>query len=204
VGINTLTPGGVLGIQSKTGFEVYGHDAGQTFNIYSEGDMALLAASGKKLHLGANGTNSLMVLDNNRVGIGTMTPATPFNVAVASQFDSPVTINAGFSYGLTFNSNITYEMYSVGTGQAFNIFSEGEMYTLAGTGKGLHWGAGGTNDQMVLTSAGNVGIGTTTPASKFTVNGLIHSTSGGIKFPDGTVQTTAGGGGGGGGGWTDD
>ncbi|MBK7473631.1 MAG: hypothetical protein IPI73_26340 [Betaproteobacteria bacterium] len=37
---------------------------------------------------------------------------------------------------------------------------------------------------------GNVGIGATSPGSKLTVAGLIESTSGGIKFPDGTIQTT--------------
>lgn len=36
-----------------------------------------------------------------------------------------------------------------------------------------------------------VGIGTTTPNSKLEVNGMIHSTSGGITYPDGTTQTTA-------------
>ena len=38
---------------------------------------------------------------------------------------------------------------------------------------------------------GNVGVGTDSPTSRFTVVGLIHSLSGGFKFPDGTVQTTA-------------
>ena len=38
---------------------------------------------------------------------------------------------------------------------------------------------------------GNVGIGTTNPGQKLTVTGTIESTSGGIKFPDGTTQTTA-------------
>jgi hypothetical protein len=37
----------------------------------------------------------------------------------------------------------------------------------------------------------NVGIGTTEPASKLEVAGIVHSTSGGFKFPDGTIQTTA-------------
>lgn len=41
-----------------------------------------------------------------------------------------------------------------------------------------------------LITTGNVGIGVTNPASKLTVAGVIESTSGGIKFPDGTVQTT--------------
>lgn len=38
---------------------------------------------------------------------------------------------------------------------------------------------------------GNVGIGTTTPGYKLDVAGQIHSSSGGIVFPDGTTQTTA-------------
>lgn len=42
-----------------------------------------------------------------------------------------------------------------------------------------------------------VGIGTTSPASPLTVAGVIESTSGGVKFPDGTTQTTASAGGGG-------
>ena len=51
-----------------------------------------------------------------------------------------------------------------------------------------------------LTVSDNVGIGNTTPGSKLTVNGVIETTTGGIKFPDGTTQTTAATGGGGGGG----
>jgi hypothetical protein len=39
---------------------------------------------------------------------------------------------------------------------------------------------------------GNVGIGTTGTGSKLTVEGVIESTEGGLKFPDATVQTTAG------------
>jgi len=40
---------------------------------------------------------------------------------------------------------------------------------------------------------GNIGIGTTLPTSQLTVNGIIEimSAQGGIKFPDGTLQTTA-------------
>jgi hypothetical protein len=39
---------------------------------------------------------------------------------------------------------------------------------------------------------GKVGIGTTTPTSPLTVQGMIETTLGGYKFPDGTIQTTAG------------
>lgn len=39
---------------------------------------------------------------------------------------------------------------------------------------------------------GSIGIGTTAPTSVLTVKGMIETTLGGYKFPDGTVQTTAG------------
>ena len=38
---------------------------------------------------------------------------------------------------------------------------------------------------------GKIGIGTTAPTSKLTVQGMIETTLGGLKFPDGTVQTSA-------------
>jgi len=50
-------------------------------------------------------------------------------------------------------------------------------------------------ERMRITDAGNIGIGTSTPGSKLTVAGLVESSTGGFKFPDGTIQTTAGGGG---------
>jgi hypothetical protein len=39
---------------------------------------------------------------------------------------------------------------------------------------------------------GKLGIGTKTPTSLLTVKGMIETTLGGYKFPDGTIQTTAG------------
>jgi len=46
-------------------------------------------------------------------------------------------------------------------------------------------------DNIYSIPSGNVGIGTTSPNSKLEVDGTIHSTSGGFKFPDATTQTTA-------------
>lgn len=48
------------------------------------------------------------------------------------------------------------------------------------------------SNSLVLGNNANVGIGTSAPGSKLTVVGLVESTTG-VKFPDGTIQTTAAG-----------
>ncbi len=46
-------------------------------------------------------------------------------------------------------------------------------------------------DSIITQLNDQIGIGTTAPTSKLTVAGMIETTLGGVKFPDGTVQTTA-------------
>lgn len=63
----------------------------------------------------------------------------------------------------------------------------------SGDGHSLDAEDGTPEDAVFVDADGNVGIGSTEPGSKLTVNGVIESTSGGIKFPDGSIQTKAGG-----------
>src|SRR4030095_5354219 len=51
--------------------------------------------------------------------------------------------------------------------------------------------SGGFGQVLLAPGGGNVGIGVTNAASKLTVAGMIETTLGGLKFPDGTTQTTA-------------
>ena len=46
---------------------------------------------------------------------------------------------------------------------------------------------------LFVSPQGQVGVGTLSPGEQLTVNGRIHSLSGGVRFPDGTVQQTAAG-----------
>ena len=49
----------------------------------------------------------------------------------------------------------------------------------------------GTDTLMIIKADTTVGIGTVNPGEKLSVQGIIESLIGGIKFPDGTIQTTA-------------
>ena len=57
------------------------------------------------------------------------------------------------------------------------------------------WAAASALCDSIITEDknGNVGIGTSTPTSTLTVQGTIETTSGGIKFPDGSTMTSAAG-----------
>lgn len=81
--------------------------------------------------------------------------------------------------------------YPTATGTTLNEVANVTYVSNAIAANGV-WAKNGTS---IGYTAGNVGIGTTAPAQKLSVAGMVESTSGGFKFPDGTVQTTAGGGG---------
>lgn len=49
----------------------------------------------------------------------------------------------------------------------------------------------GASNSLVLGNNANVGIGVSAPPSKLTVAGIVETTTGGVKFPDGTIQTSA-------------
>jgi predicted heme/steroid binding protein len=87
-----------------------------------------------------------------------------------------------------------YGIYSLMNGNAttrYNLFLQGSGGVVTN-----NWGLYQNDTTAKNYFAGNVGIGTTSPTSLLTVNGQVYSQSGGFKFPDGTVQTTASTGGG--------
>jgi hypothetical protein len=84
--------------------------------------------------------------------------------------------------------------FSTGRGQV--MFKAAENWTDSAQGTYLQvtttpLGGATWLERMRVTPDGKVGIGTAAPSQLLTVAGTIESTSGGIKFPDGTTQTTA-------------
>jgi hypothetical protein len=121
-------------------------------------------------------------------------PSTLARLANANTFTNGQTITTTGQFAMTVNSSSSGGAWML----LRNTAAGGREYNLISTANGNSEGAGkllvrdGSSAavRMAFDSDGDVGIGTTTPGSKLTVAGLIESTSGGVKFPDGTIQTT--------------
>lgn len=134
----------------------------------------ILMDYGSNTEIRAGGTTVLMVTGAGAVGVMTTAPQAMFHVVGGrSRFSA-----AGEPYSICLE-------YALGSGVAviyLGTDASGEFQIANQAGGVL----------MRSDQSGNFQIaGTLTTGGGLTINGQIHSTSGGIMFPDGTVQTTA-------------
>jgi hypothetical protein len=138
------------------------------------------------------GNYDRMVIDSSgNVGVGTTAPSDKLHVNGGSVRVS------GAGNGIYFPDG-SFQT-SAGVGSANSVSNNLDAVV---TGDGDANGSGGvklrtgSTDRFTILNNGDIGIGTTSPTARLEVAGTIYSTTGGFKFPDGTVQTTAGAGGG--------
>ncbi len=178
--------------------------ASTTLSNFTAGSIPFFATGGS---LNQNNTNLFWDNANGRLGIGTTNPGYPLTVSAAVadvakfvsttnhaqiSIDSPTNFNSGFvfkendSYRFLFdyNSNITsgnrladtFELYSYASSQPIIRVSESAPTSL------------------VISSTGNIGIGTTTPSAKLAVLGtteqlrLNYDSSNFTKFTVGSAS----------------
>ncbi len=180
VGIGTVSPGQKLTVDGTFGI-LEGGASPTNHTIFQGGAQASDITYTLPIDGGANGE----VLGTNGTGVLSWIPA-----------ESP----------LIFTSGLTRAANSVTLGGPLSgntTITQGAAETLSfsntGTGK-TAVNLSGTGDFQIedngtafftATDGGKIGIGTTSPGQKLSVAGTIESTTGGLKFPDGTTQTTA-------------
>ena len=114
----------------------------------------------------STGNNQFVIRASGGVGVGTAAPKTTLDVAGMARVNGTNWPSAGEGMELAYDSTL----------------NRGYIQVYDRTAPGT-WGS-------LSLGNGNVGIGSL-GTSKLTVAGTIESTTGGVKFPDGTTQTTA-------------
>lgn len=123
------------------------------------------------------GTTLFQINENGFVGINRSVPLTG-NEAFGVQADVSSNTYGGMYLETTASDGMPFYGYSTnGTATTWT-------YLDGSTNK---WHLYNSGDHLTVQSNGNVGVGTKSPNSLLTVNGMIESLSGGLTLPDGTV-----------------
>ena len=141
----------------------------------------------------ANAGVEQLRLTSTALGIGTSSPGYKLDVqGYATDFVAFNGLNTNNNSGVATSSAIKFGFTStVGTHYAtIKITEDSGNDNSGGLTISLPFG-GVESTKLTLSSSGNLLVGNTNGTSRITASGVIESTTGGFKFPDGTTQTTA-------------
>jgi len=165
VGINTTSPGAtleVVGRNSNTEAAFKVTDQGDRFfevvpdfsttfrlgDIDGLGDEPVIIGGYSDLKFNVGGSTTMTLENNNRVGIGTTSPAYKLDVNGTGRFSSTLTAGTNmYLGGLIYHSGDIDTFFGFPSNDTFKIRTN-------------------NSDRMYIDSSGNVGIGTTSPASQ--------------------------------------
>ena len=166
------TEGGIVINSSDTSANKYSRLAFTKGN--AAGNEGLIRYNVNDYHMAfwTNGTEKLKIDSSGNVGIGTSSPSTPLHIKGAA--DCYLTLQAGATDG---NNGILFQN-SAGAQKGVVFYDTDDNYMLFSTNN---------TERMRINSSGNVGIGTTTPSTLFTVSnggaeGLEVSLGGRVDF----------------------
>lgn len=163
VGINTTNPSAPLHIVTPTGVNFQNAIRFEKAGGFGEVNLENYYTSGSNYGFGIDIAGTTMMVVNNlgNVGIGTPSPSDKLHIANNG--------TGAYSAALWTNSNSTANLYvGVGGSAVLNTPLQNNAYVMNAAASGL---ALGTSDavRMFITSGGNVGIGTASPAERLHV-----------------------------------
>ena len=172
------------------------------FNFISNAQIPLIGGSTLTFSGNSGSNEHMRIATNGSVGIGDSNPFSTLSISNTGNTGYNMPISATFralsgALNAAANSSNNLGTFSCTTTNASSL-----SVHVVRTANGSDWtttSMGLTYDVDTTQAAGGgiwfnngcIGINTLTPDQALTVNGYIHSTSGGFQFPDGTIQATA-------------
>ncbi len=136
------------------------------------GNTFINAATGQGIYLRINNSDEGIVDSNSRLGIGTTTPTKPLHVLGAGGSNGGILGNTYIGQTATHGVNWAGFLYNGLGDNSYGLLQNNVGVTLlnAATGENIYFRIN-NGDEMIMTSAGRLGLGTTGPGELVTLNG---------------------------------
>jgi hypothetical protein len=163
VGASTASTGAFTTLSASGAFSANG---GTTLGDAS-GDALTINSSAVSIPNGLNFDSNTFVIDatNNRVGVGTASPATPLDVNGLIKTNTGIEIGGTSSYLYEGSAN-SFNIRVGGDGPYVEFIDAGSSILEFGNAGGALALTSNSTERMRIDSSGNVGIGTSSPVTK--------------------------------------